>query len=308
MCGLRKVARASAEGAEGVTNPLVCAVLLTNGRPELARKAIECFWAQTYQNKIMVIVFRRSGDLHGCFPNVESAIGLTAMQCAMNLTIGELRNMAAKEVCRMKFPPDILMHWDDDDWSHPKRMEEQVSLLQVGAEVVGYSDLLFWREAMVAGTCHCTLSEMPQCAVCGGLGKIVEPGEAWLFKAAAGNALGTSLAYWRAVWERQHFKATSYGEDTEWLAKVQHELKLRLRTIPSTKQPLNWMDAGDESSTGFESRGYFNLIDTPEPRMIARIHGRNTSTAYDRQAMLDAPNHWRRVPEWDAHLREVMEP
>ena len=38
-----------------MSDPKVCAVLLTADRPEYARRAVECFRAQTYQNKRIVV-------------------------------------------------------------------------------------------------------------------------------------------------------------------------------------------------------------------------------------------------------------
>ena len=46
------------------------------------------------------------------------------------------------------------------------------------------------------------------------------------------------------------------------------------------------------------------------PRMIARIHGGNTSTAYDPALMRASEmqgSGWRRVPEWDSYCRGLME-
>ena len=41
---------------------------------------------------------------------------------------------------------DILVHLDDDDYSHPNRIAEQVVLLQSsGADCVGYREMLFWQ-------------------------------------------------------------------------------------------------------------------------------------------------------------------
>ena len=41
-----------------------------------------------------------------------------------------------------------------------------------------------------------------------------------------------------------------------------------------------------------------------QPRMIARIHAGNTSNAY---LDFERKSEWRRVPEWDAYARSIME-
>ena len=144
--------------------PHVCGVMLSHGRAEMKQFAIDAFWKQSYHHKSLLIWTNEADK-----------------------PIGELRN-EANDYARA----DILIHWDDDDWSHPNRIAEQVALIQAsGADCVGYREMLFWRE--------------------------VEQ-EAWLYVNDNPNwALGTSLCYWRKAWERRPFEAISHGEDTAWL-------------------------------------------------------------------------------------------
>ena len=68
-------------------------------------------------------------------------------------TIGtKLRNFAG-EANGPAWMPEILIHWDDDDYSHPNRIAEQVALLQSsGADAtVGFREMLFWREDALPG-------------------------------------------------------------------------------------------------------------------------------------------------------------
>lgn len=176
----------------------VCCVMLTCNRPALARRAVECFEKQTYQSKRLVIwdtgrtnVVRHHGHYQHC------DIG------GSELTVGALRNKANDHYFGAK--PDILCHWDDDDYSAPQRIAEQVALMEAtGAEVAGYNEMLFWRER--------------RRRVCSDPSHDIE-GEAWIY---TGTILGTSLCYKRSVWERFPFPATSYGEDTEFLKQLQH--------------------------------------------------------------------------------------
>lgn len=169
--------------------------------------------------------------------------------------------------------PDILIHWDDDDWSHPSRITEQVALLRSsGADCVGYNEMLFWREPHGFDRSENN-----------------SRGEAWLYSNPnPGYALGTSLCYWRKTWERKPFPATSVGEDLQFITG------LKCVGVSTLAQPCtSWRSQDIERPTA-ES----------EPRMIARIHAGNTITGYKnihREPM------WKRVPEWDAHLRSVME-
>jgi hypothetical protein len=173
--------------------PSVCAVMLTRDRPEMARRAIDCFRKQTYTAKKLLIWDSGPSEALSGEDDVEDA-GYGSTLWAPNMsregaTIGELRNDA------IRFCKDfqIVVHWDDDDWSHPNRIAEQVELLQDSkADCVGYREMLFWRQ---------------------------EERQAWLYSSLDPRyCLGTSLCYWRSAWERRPFEATSQGEDARFTA------------------------------------------------------------------------------------------
>lgn len=235
--------------------PSVTAIMLYADRPQFLDGSVSCFRAQTYPNKRLLILDngrRWIRETISAFD--ETDISMFPVHGGNGVTIGALRNMA-NELSES----EILIHLDVDDWSHPERITEQVALLQSsGASAVGYRELLFWDQ---------------------------RPGHfcgAWLFR--SGNTqycCGTSLCYWREIWQQRPFPATSYGEETEWLRGV------KAHTVPS------WGEDGT-------------------PRMIARIHGGNTSHqfgSYDSK-MMEANakdgREWSRAPEWDEHCRRIM--
>jgi glycosyltransferase involved in cell wall biosynthesis len=175
------------------TNPSVVAILLTADRPEMTRRAVECFRAQTYENKRLIIIdtgqSRNDGHVYIGRAGQKDRERLLWNPSAGE-TIGELRNMAIRQSQRAV---DICVHWDSDDWSHPNRIAEQVALLQSsGADVVGYREMLFWNDVSR---------------------------ETWLYSNPDPRyCLGTSLCYWRKTWERKPFEATSQGEDARFCA------------------------------------------------------------------------------------------
>ena len=183
--------------------PTVCAIMLTRDRPCMAKRAVECFRAQTYDPARRQLLIYDTGNTDWFFDNSDSENELIVPAFAdAGKTIGALRNAANGYTIR----GSILLHWDSDDYSHPTRIAEQVALLQSsGAEAVGYNEMLFWRDSTARGN------------------TINGTGEAWLYR---GDTLGTSLCYWRSTWERKTFPDTSYGEDTEWL--------MGLRGMPNT--------------------------------------------------------------------------
>ena len=265
-------------------NPTVVAVMLTADRPEYARRAVECFRAQTYQNKRLVVFQEFSRATFE--PEIFAGLHVDYFRGDQKATIGELRNAAnaVGYTGHVGIKPDILIHWDDDDWSHPNRIAEQVALLQSsGADVVGYREMLFWREAtgyrVEDGSGRDT----------GGRGVI--PGQAWLYSNPDPRyALGTSLCYWRKTWERKPFEATSQGEDIRFCTG------LECVGVPACT-PGMYIDQT-------------NGVVTPTPRMIARIHSGNTSTAYRPELMAAIERQggeWKRSPEWDSYCRATME-
>lgn len=254
-----------------MNEPLVCCVMLTRDRPELAARAIRCFEAQTYKRK-RLLIWDTSVETHEHggpriiheFPQMRGA------------TIGELRNVANRYASTHYVAaadrPDLFAHWDDDDWSHPMRLAEQVALIEGDPKLdaVGYSDMLF-------SVRRCAECGDPACAHQG-----IKIEDAWLYTSTSDYLLGTSLMYRRAAWERKRFEHVSQGEDKRWLKGM--------RTLGHTSL-FRW--------SGPSGSGHDDL----QPRMIASIHGANTSSRID-----PTSENWKRVPEWDAHCRATLSP
>jgi hypothetical protein len=256
-----------------MSEPTVCANMLTRNRPELAKKAVECFRVQTYPNKRLLVwntgprgpiledpeALDTSSQLHE--PCIIGAVE--------GLSIGELRNDAA-ECAVDSIGPEIIVHWDDDDWSHPNRIAEQVALLQSsGADVVGYNEMVFWRD--------------PPCNNPHPHG--IEGAGAWLYTATLGcaPALGTSLCYWRKTWEKQKFEDAPHPNR-------------------GGSEYGNWLKALNCKAV--------SAIAYPEvPRMIARIHAGNAGrTSYDLEKLIaGGSKEWKRVPEWDERVKRILQ-
>lgn len=256
-----------------MNNPTVCAVMLTKDRPAMARRAVECFDAQTYPEKRLLVVNTGECPLFKESPGVEYVepcfIGADA------LSIGELRNLGTRYASDNYTPswtrPEIFIHWDDDDWSHPNRITEQVALLQAsGADAVGYNELLFWRTRIMIDD-----RAMPD-----------SYGEAWLYtNRNQYYAVGTSLCYWRKTWERKPFADLPRPE--EWKGE--------------DKRWIDGLNVTTDSGMGPAPRTY-----REPPRLIARIHSGNTM-AYDIEGQMEkGSQEWRRVPEWDAYCKGVF--
>ena len=167
-----------------MSNPTVAAVMLVNGREAMVRKAAECIQLQTARGLSIVILDSGEQPVEGISDYCGAYCWFPGM---LHCPIGELRNFANGMT-----DADIIAHCDSDDWSHPRRIEEQVALLQsTGADVVGYDRMLFWRSGF---------------------------DESWLY---TGEILGTSLCYWRKTWERTPFRAKGWhNEDYGFVTDV----------------------------------------------------------------------------------------
>jgi hypothetical protein len=220
--------------------------MLTRDRPEFARKAVECFRAQTYLDVAPCgLIVLDTGEGSERLKDTDDEVKTMWLPELRGRTIGALRNYVPGHL----ETPDVYLHWDDDDYSHPNRIAEQVALLQSsGAEVVGYNELLFERF-----------------------------GEAWLFSRTSGSyAVGASLCYWRKTWEKRKFRDISQSEDWHFIQEL-NVCAVSAQVRASNRAPV-------------------------EPRLIQRIHGRNSSNSY---AELKPPS-WKRVPEWDSRMRSIL--
>ncbi len=239
-----------------MSEPLVCAIMLTRDRPEMAARAVRSFREQTYRRKQLLIYNTGRELLINLYPKENQVVE------SLHCSIGELRNAAV-----LYCGADIIMHMDDDDVSHPNRIAEQVAFLQSsGADVVGYDEVLFWREGA----------------------SYLRNSEAWLWSnncVPNRHAPGTSLCYWRKYWERHPFAdLPTNSESTSEYHKFLQDAKLATMTSLTGR--------GDSIAGDYDV----------QPRIVASIHGSNT-VRYDD---IERSQNWRRVPEWDTYCRERM--
>jgi glycosyltransferase involved in cell wall biosynthesis len=167
----------------------------TRNRPHFAQSAIQCFLKQTYLNKELVIL----DDLDAPSFNDANWVGtvwphVRYEQLPTRLTIAEKRN-----ACCQLASGDVIIHWDDDDWSAPSRLSDQMELLSQNlVDVVGYNSILFYDE---------------------------RTGQSYRFERERGYAIGTSLCYRKSFWQLHPFQEGSekkpWGEDNGfvWEAK-----------------------------------------------------------------------------------------
>jgi hypothetical protein len=84
----------------------------------------------------------------------------------------------------------VICHWDDDDWSEPQRLADQVTrLVSSHVAVTGYHSMRF-----------------------------TDGVKWWQYSGTPNYALGTSLCYRRSWWESHPFELRNVGEDNQFVS------------------------------------------------------------------------------------------
>lgn len=156
----------------------------TRSRPAFAREAVECWRAQTYEPRELVII----DDLDA--PSFEGGIsepGIIYECMRRRMLVGEKRNLGCSRA-----NGEVLCHFDDDDYSAPGRIADQVQrLIESGKPVTGYRSM-----------------------------KVTDGSRWWLYTGAPDYALGTSLVYEREWWLKYVFASVQIGEDNSFVGEA----------------------------------------------------------------------------------------
>jgi glycosyltransferase involved in cell wall biosynthesis len=154
---------------------LVSCIMPTADRRNLLPLAIASYQAQDYAELELIII--DDGD-DAIFDMLENVPNSTYVRSA-RLPIGQKRNLGCEHA-----RGDIIVHFDDDDWSAPQRITEQLRNLGDGQVTAYGPDLLWW-----------------------------DGRQAYRYQGEAGYAAGTSLCYRRTWWTLNRFEDVTSGED-----------------------------------------------------------------------------------------------
>lgn len=103
-----------------MTTPLITCVMVTGKSPDrkrLALQAIRSYLQQTYTRRELLIVNDADWDL-------GDGEGIREIKVSPR-TLGELRNVGLEEA-----HGEWICQWDDDDYSHPVRLERQLAVAE----------------------------------------------------------------------------------------------------------------------------------------------------------------------------------
>ena len=163
---------------------MTCLCLTRNRRGWLPQ-AIQCFLDQTYLRRELLIL-ADGVDVRDLIPADEP---IRLIHLEGSAPIGEKRNFGC-----VKARGELIAHWDDDDWSAPERLADQIQrIIESGKAVTGYRSMRFLHTS----------------------------GTVWMYDAASPHyALGTSLVYKRDYWRVNPFQALQVGEDNNFIDRA----------------------------------------------------------------------------------------
>ena len=167
-------------------NPMVTCIMPTANRRPFVAQAIRYFLAQDYPEKELVIVDDGSDSV---------ADLAAACDCLRYFKLDKLERVGAKRNFAIEQGAgEIIVHWDDDDWSAPWRLRYQVEqMLASQADISGLNRICFFAS---------------------------ETQRAWEYSSAPGDrpwVYGASLAYTRRFWEKTRFPDLNVGEDSHFV-------------------------------------------------------------------------------------------
>lgn len=105
--------------------PRVSCLMVTADRPHLLPRALHCYVQQTYPNLDLVVFDNGVRPIEHLLEDVPGPVTYLHHHRQPGETVGALRNYAL-EAATGDF---VVPQWDDDDWSHPERIERQMAPL-----------------------------------------------------------------------------------------------------------------------------------------------------------------------------------
>lgn len=109
--------------------PLISCLCVTQKKPKMLERVINCFHNQSYKNKQLIIVYEDFDVLthefiiNQKFDNKVKVIQIDSTQG--KIPLGELRNISIR-----LSDGEYVCQWDDDDWFDPDRLATQMQFVR----------------------------------------------------------------------------------------------------------------------------------------------------------------------------------
>ncbi len=179
--------------------PYVSCLCLTRNRRFFLRRAVEFYLSQQahFADGIELVIIDGSDERNREFggqseeaQQVMSELGIRYHHLpAEKKQPGHWRNVGVS-ACQ----GEIIIHWDDDDWQAPNRVQRQVDHLRAAGQgtITGTNDF-YWYSLVHRQAAR---------------------SQSWGSQKLSSS--GASLAYWRSAWERLPFRAECPGAEDTW--------------------------------------------------------------------------------------------
>lgn len=116
---------------------LVSCVMPTCDRRNFIHAAIDCFQKQTYEHRELIVMDDGENKVKDLIPADPK---IRYIELSSRMILGAKRNAINEEA-----KGDVIIHFDDDDWSAPNRVADGLKLLAAsGKPLVGYKNMLYW--------------------------------------------------------------------------------------------------------------------------------------------------------------------
>jgi len=175
----------------------------TTERYPIAMGAVRSFLSQEYSGwKLLLVINDNPIPLFPSPSSIPPGVVELHIQHGKKYTLGELRNIAFDHVQ----PGGYMVQWDDDDWSHPHRLQYQVD-----ATTEGCASILKWQVQYDLRTGRCF-------AGCGKEAKVSGFAGTMMFPAST----------------RARFTLKPKGEDTDFLVALRKDMELKVLSTDPT--------------------------------------------------------------------------
>ena len=168
------------------TRPLASCIMPTAGRRSFVPHAIRRFLAQDYPDCELIVVDDGADPVDDLMPDNPA---IRYFRLSGKNSVGAKRNIACGYA-----RGEIILHWDDDDWSAPWRVSYQVEqLVNCKADVCGLDRVIFAGPGPDRSYVYTYPNE----------------DRPWVY--------GGTLCYRKELWTRNGFPDNSIGEDNDFL-------------------------------------------------------------------------------------------
>jgi glycosyltransferase involved in cell wall biosynthesis len=160
--------------------PHVTCLCITRGRPKFLQHAIACFNALEYQNAELLIVM----DCDDTNNVIMEGPRIRPVVIDRPATIGAKRNIG----CDLAVGKVIAI-WDDDDYSAPERLHDQLNRLsRYSKDVTAYHTM-----------------------------KFTDGKQWWEYQGIKSVGVGTSLCFKKEYWKTSQFPEKNLAEDNDFI-------------------------------------------------------------------------------------------